>query len=396
MSKVIKIYNPKDIPFGNLSNHYLHPMVIDGKRWNTVTNYILSNMLLTPLYREILQNADIKASTSVEATASKIISNIEFTTQTHLGIEDKKKIKKYSIPQNMDINDLYEYYWNREELEQLRTSVEKAYNSKISENKQLQNTLLSTGNKPIIYVSNNSQLGTGPDKNGYNIIGKILMQIRHNLRMKYNQDYEIKLENKIFNIAKAYILLEKELYKNNDIKDYLGKTPEDIIQLYLQNNPTESLDSLGLNDSQKTRIVEIYKRYPIINKEIVELLADRPGHMALSMRQQNIRKIQQRLRNKYNNTIFELYIEHLIRQNYPKIKDYKIKKATIQAIYNYGNIKDENKTSTIFERIVNLYDKGLLPQDLTDKISKALESIHIPTDEEVLQAENMKLQDIQQ
>ena len=60
MKQVVKIYNPQDVPFGPLSNNYVHPMVIDGKIWNTVTNYIFSNLLVTPLYKNILQNADIQ------------------------------------------------------------------------------------------------------------------------------------------------------------------------------------------------------------------------------------------------------------------------------------------------------------------------------------------------
>ena len=59
MDTIINIYNTKDVPFGQLSNNYPHSMVIDDKRWNTVTNYTLSNMLTTPLYKSIIQYADI-------------------------------------------------------------------------------------------------------------------------------------------------------------------------------------------------------------------------------------------------------------------------------------------------------------------------------------------------
>lgn len=48
MDTIIKIYNPKDTPFGQLSNNSPHSIIINGKRWNTVTNFIFSNLLVTP------------------------------------------------------------------------------------------------------------------------------------------------------------------------------------------------------------------------------------------------------------------------------------------------------------------------------------------------------------
>ena len=39
----IKLFNPNDQPFGNLSNNSSHEMTINGKKYMTVTNYIYSN-----------------------------------------------------------------------------------------------------------------------------------------------------------------------------------------------------------------------------------------------------------------------------------------------------------------------------------------------------------------
>ena len=54
--KEIKLFNPNDKPFGRLSNNSYHPITINGKNYPTVTNYILSNMLSTPIWKQILQN----------------------------------------------------------------------------------------------------------------------------------------------------------------------------------------------------------------------------------------------------------------------------------------------------------------------------------------------------
>ena len=61
MVQTIKIFNPKDRPFGWLSNNYRHLMFIDNNRYLTVTNYIYSNMLSTPQYRTILKNSPVNS-----------------------------------------------------------------------------------------------------------------------------------------------------------------------------------------------------------------------------------------------------------------------------------------------------------------------------------------------
>ena len=58
----LKIYNPNDKPFGPLSNNKVYPMKIDGEMWNTVTNYILTNLLTTPLYRAALRDCSDKSN----------------------------------------------------------------------------------------------------------------------------------------------------------------------------------------------------------------------------------------------------------------------------------------------------------------------------------------------
>ena len=44
------------MPFGLLSNNSIYVMEIDGKKYNTVTNYIYANLLNNPEYFSILQN----------------------------------------------------------------------------------------------------------------------------------------------------------------------------------------------------------------------------------------------------------------------------------------------------------------------------------------------------
>jgi predicted NAD-dependent protein-ADP-ribosyltransferase YbiA (DUF1768 family) len=205
----LKIYNPNEFPFGPLSNIANHEMIIDSKRWPTVENYILSNMLITPLYRLALQNAPIKGkhhNTNIEEKVKQMVARVQTLQRRYLNKEELENIRKNVTDevamQKMDIRNLYHHYLTQEYMNNLRTATEKAYNAKISENKELEEALLKTENRPIIYVSNNEILGIGNDNNGLNFIGKTLMQIRNNIRrkiiVKQKEDEENEIQNKIF------------------------------------------------------------------------------------------------------------------------------------------------------------------------------------------------------
>ena len=66
MEESYTIFDPKDKPFGCLSNNYKHPMKLDDKYWNTVTNYIYANMLTDPMniemVRKISKGKEIKST----------------------------------------------------------------------------------------------------------------------------------------------------------------------------------------------------------------------------------------------------------------------------------------------------------------------------------------------
>ena len=84
----IKLFNPNDKPFGKLSNNAYYPMTIDGKNYPTVTNYILSNMVATPLWKTILQNTQVSGARGVN---SEMMNAIDFF------IESSKRTKNSSI-----------------------------------------------------------------------------------------------------------------------------------------------------------------------------------------------------------------------------------------------------------------------------------------------------------
>jgi hypothetical protein len=142
---IIRIYNPLSKPFGPLSNNYIHPIVINNKVWLTVTNFILSNMLTTPIYQLALQNSPIqgdKKQTNIKDKFIQLVSNREYRLGRTLTKYEKTNLRKsledeFAI-QKLSIYRLFDYYLELEVYNTIRTAVEKAYTVLIKEYPLLQ------------------------------------------------------------------------------------------------------------------------------------------------------------------------------------------------------------------------------------------------------------------
>ena len=383
MDTIIKIYNPKDTPFGQLSNNSPHSIIINGKRWNTVTNFIFSNLLVTPEYKSILQYAEISKDSkrNLADKSLQIIENVQESTGARLTTEDKKRIKKGTSIQKMDIYTMYRHYADQEYLENVRTSLEKAYNSRISDNPELMETLLATENYPILYISDNASLGTGDDGHGYNLVGKTLMQIRHNIRLRLseqNKDREKDLlEDKIFTTYKAFMILQHELSKGNDLCKCLKKTPDQIIQ-----ESPGLLEETKVPESSKPTIIQMYNRgmFPIIKEEL-----EKPGSMVINMRKKALPILRQKAEISRVNVIVNLYTEYTIKQMNPSWDSQKIRDASSQlfdSLLQNESLSSEEVIAAKFtefkNKIINLYNNQKFPPELMQKITKKIQKINIP------------------
>ena len=421
--KEIKLFNPNDKPFGRLSNNSYHPITINGNNYPTVTNYILSNMLITPMWKKILQNTEIGGAKGgnnelikaidffinpikqnytkskydkKESRENKIIilskltgfNTNEFSKWTNSQISIsityinklnkmsssnkyiKRAIKKYNenlnnpsifvrslkekipatppeteeeIEQQIheswisyvkaggktleDLNDpnrklteeekytnyitsqvtkpfdqinlyqlkqqieqenvinqmgIYQVYdkaINDELLSTLRKSVSESYNV-LFKNPDLQRVLLGTGNFPIRYESPDPLLGVGQNNDGENLIGKIIMQIRHNLKIKSFAELENKREiakyKNIYNIYLAHSALLLEIRKNkNSLSEYLGLSPEQIISKFGIHNLINGVPS-------QDTVIQLYK-YDKLNTIIMREIFQ-PGTLVINIR----------------------------------------------------------------------------------------------------------------
>ena len=91
MANIIDLFNPNDKPFGRLSNNSYHPMIINGKKYDTVTNYIYSNMLTTPILRTMVQNAKIG---DVKGINKELMESIDFLSKSNTMTQEQQQSKR--------------------------------------------------------------------------------------------------------------------------------------------------------------------------------------------------------------------------------------------------------------------------------------------------------------
>lgn len=376
------IYNPLDFPFGILSNHALYDMVIDGKNWGTVTNYVCSNFLTTPLYRNILHITPIKGSqksTNIENKVNQIVANI----QSKRGLIDSDEVEKIRSRitaqvayDKLDIYGVLDYFVNQEYEDALKNGIDKAYNTKAMEDKEFVKALLSTENRPISFISDNEKLST--------YISTVLMQLRKNLKTVEKAEKTI-TNKEILNIYRAMTLLQKELTNLNDLSEYVGKNAEQVVSFYLASHQDENLVSLNLDNKIEDDIVSKYKlgSLPYIAKEY-----ESPSHIVYKLRKDNLRLIKQAREELKNRIIVSRYTQYMIKSKYPNMDDEAVKEASFQLFTLAPNPKIQNYED-LAQRILSLYLKGLLPEGLNEKIRDSIKDIKEISDKDIERAEQM-------
>ena len=378
MEKSIYILDPKDIPYGPLSNNYEYYFELDGKKWKSVTNYILSNMLKTPIYRLTLEIANPNFNSkqdSIKSDLQKTIKNIELRKGMKLNKQEINKIKeqiKYETEyNNMNIFEMYRYFVEQESIFTLmKKGIENGYTSRLKQNPKLLKKILSSGDNPILYYSFDNLIGIDPNtKKGSNLIGNILMQIRHKLRLeeKFNIQKNIKQEEdeNIFKAYIAYNILNYEISNDLDIDLYLGKNSEQIIEIFKDKYKIFS-NPLGITKDYLPSIKNSYEKdeIPFIKDEI-----QIPGSMSYSLRNEKYIEIKLRNKNKREFLIFNSYVKYILKRAYKNEDKESIKfnvKNLIKAapsINEYIKLKD---------RIIKMYNQKQLPLKLLNKIKDKL------------------------
>ena len=167
MSK-LELLNADDKPYGPLTNDAYVPLKIDDKNWDSVTQYVYTNMI----------------------SPSSIYHN--------------KLKRSYRI--NSDFNKFKTEIDN----EIIKKSLEEALIVKF-ENPTILNILLSTGEANLVYITPNELFGNGRDGKGLNLVGKYMEQIRNEILNKQSiEKKQIEFEDNIYHAYIALTILKKE------------------------------------------------------------------------------------------------------------------------------------------------------------------------------------------
>jgi predicted NAD-dependent protein-ADP-ribosyltransferase YbiA (DUF1768 family) len=452
MSNIITLNNPSEKPFGELSNNAFHLIKIDGKLYHSVTNYIYSNMIITPSYERQLQISHI------ENIKSKGITPEKYQEDIHNFMNNPENLIDYTGKQqifdSLGIYKLYNYYCKKELYEIIKKALTKAYTTKIK-NKEVENALMHTGNAPILYIDNNDlNMGKNEHGIGLNLVGKILEDIRHRKRIEKRSAEILETSNNqmilINNIYIADIILKKSIQEGDDLNQYLDMSPLEIINFYgsksklIDNVPTQAF------------IFGLFKQNILNNNIMSEYI--NPGSLVISNRKDSLKKVQKIQNDKMRDTIFHMYLDYRIERAYPAYDKEMVKKAresqineyTPKSTFTVGNMGDlydssiakiqkllskitnEKRNATIEEnitfdklekqaekdkenekedlikknkqdikyqklndikqRVNSLFKLGMLSASLSERIDKEIIKIKIPTDEEIERVENSFIQ----
>ena len=142
---VVNFYSVGD-EFGEFSNFALYPISLDGERWPTSEHYFQAQKFEDEANRD-----------KVRAAKSPMIA-------ARLGRSRKVKLRRD---------------WESVKVGVMRDAVA----AKFTQHDELRALLLSTGDAKLVeHTENDDYWGDGGDGSGQNMLGRLLMQVRDQLR----------------------------------------------------------------------------------------------------------------------------------------------------------------------------------------------------------------------
>lgn len=350
MVNTVKIFNPREYPFGKLSINNRDELFIDNKFYPSVSNYIYSNLLRTPLFKQVIQNIKI--------------SDLE---------------KEFNNLKQEEISTI------------VKKAIEDGLDAKIDANKDMQEVLLATKNEPIEYISSNEITGTGDDSNGLNMVGKYLEQKRRQIEISFKEQYTEKKtqewEHALYEAYIADVALNRAIKNGNDLSEYMGKTPTQVIDM------VGRAEVVSISPPKNFIIEDLYKKQQyknIIPKEII-LAVDNPESLVYAIRKKQLGQLRKRQLNLRTETILYMYCEYVLEKNYPELPKEKYDQAIKQQYLKYGwegnDVPVKHSKLDLAKKVYDLYEKGMFSERLSTNMDDALAAIKVPTENEVIQAE---------
>lgn len=145
MDEEIKFYS-ENAKYGEFSNFALYSIILNKKTWKTTEHYFQAQKFEKQKYQDKIRNADSPMMAA------------------QLGRSRKERILKN---------------WDNKKLNVMYDAIK----AKFTQHEELTQLLLDTENAKIIeHTENDDYWGDGGDGKGKNMLGKILMKVREELR----------------------------------------------------------------------------------------------------------------------------------------------------------------------------------------------------------------------
>ncbi len=142
----IEFYRERDVPYGCFSNFSKHGFTLGGKPWQTVEHYFQAQKFPGTPQEEAIRLAP-------DSMTAKNLGN------------------SHDYPLRAD--------WQAVKDDVMREAVR----AKFSQHPDIRAVLLGTGQEVLVEAArNDSYWGYGPDGQGKNRLGKVLMEVREELR----------------------------------------------------------------------------------------------------------------------------------------------------------------------------------------------------------------------
>ena len=219
---------------------------------------------------------------------------------------------------NEDVISLYKQLKSQDEQNVTIEAIREAFVAVFEEDSELTDLLISTGNAPLIYKSQNSFLGSGIDNQGMNIYGKNLEHTRRHLIIRENdgkkRSSDENEQQAIYDTYLAYKALEKKLLDGQDISEYMDKSSNEIVEL-LGRKQLES------NNPDKRSILTLADNGGL---ELITNLSYNQNNIVKQLRKNSLKTLRIKKRKERNQIVFDMYADYMLEKFYPDLptKDY--------------------------------------------------------------------------
>jgi predicted NAD-dependent protein-ADP-ribosyltransferase YbiA (DUF1768 family) len=337
MSSII-VRSSLEKPFGKLANDATLPFTVGNRTYLSVVNYVYANLLPESTFKEEL----------VQTPPKNVLKTF---------FESREHVKKSTI----------------------QSSVHKGISERFKQDEKFAKNLMSTENSKLIYYSPNGFLGIGKNKNGLNIYGQALEQVRNEAMVEQNRVLE---KDNVYLSYIAEINLKKALRKH-DLEKYISKD---------KRRSVKRLVDAMVHDYGKT---EVYSNAPDL--ETIMLMHEKRNVVNYTDPNSLIRVVRKNeIRNVLKLNMFTLRIEAL-----RIFVDYAISK-NVTLSEDKTALKDQlfdilpSKRDEFANRILDLYSVKALPEEIRNQIKKFRSMWYFPSEKDIefFETENVRLPNI--